>query len=354
MVAVCDQAATPIVPIWRCWPLHVLKQHTRVADELGMKRDAWLWYLAIVVAAGQYYFVSSVSSEPNASLYTIIGVSGLVAVVAGMAVNRRSSRVGWSLAVVSIALYLAGDAVLAGLQEESILVPFPSTADWLYLAMYPVVIVAVVMIRRSVVPRRPAADMVDGAIIGVASFSVIGAIYMNDLFTNDLFGRQAQIVGSAYPVFDVMLIAVAAWFALGVGRVAPGLTMIASGLVLVAVGNAVFNVQNTSFAFESGGVADLCWLGFTSLLGAAALHPATGVCDDSQVVATAVVPGRHWLQASALVAIPIGYVGWGSSDDLTFTIASAVVAIGLVGWTLASSRSTARATVPSAAAIASA
>lgn len=317
-----------------------------------MKRDAWLWYLAIVVAIGQYYFVSSVSSAPNSTLYTLIGLSGLIAVVVAMFINRRGSRIGWSLVAVSIALYLAGDAVLAGLQEESVLVPFPSTADWIYLAMYPVVIVAIVMIRRSVVPRRPAADALDGIIVGAASFAVIGAIYMNDLFTNDLFGRQAQIVGSAYPLFDVALIAVAAWFALGVARVAPGLTMISTGLVLVAVGNAVFNVQNANFAFESGGVADLCWLGFTSLLGAAALHPAADERDDSAAAATVAVPGRRWIHAAALVAIPVGQVTWGSSDDVVFAVASTVVAGGLVGWTLVLDRSSSPAEVPAAAAIA--
>lgn len=317
-----------------------------------MKRDAWLGYLAIVVAIGQYYFVSSVSSEPNADLYTIIGVSGLVAVIVGMIINRNGSRVGWSLVAVSIALYLAGDAVLAGLQEDSVLVPFPSTADWIYLAMYPIVIAAIVMIRRSVVPRRPAADVIDGVIIGASSFAVIGSIYMNDLFTNDLFGRQAQVVGSAYPLFDVALIAVAAWFALGVARVAPGLTMIAAGLVLVAVGNAVFNVQNAGFAFESGGVADLCWLGFTCLLGAAALHPAAGAHDDSDAAATSIEPGRRWIHAAALATIPVGHVIWGSSDDLAFTLAATAVAVGLIGWTLVAKQSTARAVAPAAAPIA--
>lgn len=301
-----------------------------------MKQNAWLWYLAFVVAVGQYYFVSSVSSTPDSGIYTVVGASALVAVVAGMVIHRNSSRVGWSLVAVSIALYLTGDAVLAGLQDDHVIVPFPSNADWIYLAMYPVLIAAVVVIRRSIVASWSVTDLLDGLVVGVAAFAVIGAIYMNELFGFDLFGVKAQIVGSAYPVLDVVLIAVAVWFALGVSRVAPGLTMVSIGLVLVAVGNAVFNVQNADFTFEAGGVADLCWLGFTSLLGAAALHPSAQRRDDTAPVESG---QRTALHVAALAAIPVGHLVWGTSDDLRYTVAAAVVAVGIVGWRVSSRRS---------------
>ncbi|BAN02611.1 hypothetical protein [Ilumatobacter coccineus] len=311
-----------------------------------MKQNAWLWYLAFVVAIGQYYFVSSVSSTPDADLYTAIGVSALVAVVAGMIIHRDSSRVGWALIAVSIALYLTGDAVLAGLQDDNAIVPFPSNADWIYLAMYPVLIAAVVIIRRSIVAEWTIADVLDGIAVGAAAFAVIGAIYMNELFGFDLFGVKAQIVGSAYPLLDVALIAVAAWFALGVSRVAPGLAMISIGPVLVGVGNAVFNVQNADFTFEAGGVADLCWLGFTSLLGAAALHPSARRRTDAPTVEHG---SRTALHVAALGAIPVGHLVWGSRDDIRYTVAAAAVAIGIVGWRSLSRRSPAAA--PSTAAV---
>lgn len=317
-----------------------------------MKRDAWLWYLALVVAVGQFYFVSSVASEPDTGIYTIIGASGLVAVFAAMFIRRQNSRLGWALLAASTALYLAGDAVLAGLQEESPFVAFPSTADWIYLAMYPVVIAGVVIIRRSIVPRRPVSDALDGLVVGSASFAVIGALYMNDLFTNDLFGRQAQIVGSAYPVLDIALVGVAVWFALGVCRVAPGLMMVSVGLVLVAVGNAVFNVQNVGFAFESGGVADLCWLGFTSLIGAAALHPSSGVSGAEDAAAITAVPVRRSIHVASLAAIAAGHAIWGSSDDLPYTLGAAALASGLVSWSWLSERSASLVGAPSTAAIA--
>ncbi len=317
-----------------------------------MKRDAWLWYAALVVAVGQFYFVSSVSSEPDANIYTAIGASGLLAVVVAMFLRRQNTRLGWALLAISTSLYLTGDAVLAGLQDDSPIVAFPSAADWIYLAMYPVVIIGVMLIRRSIVPRRPASDMIDGVVVGSAAFAVIGALYMNDLFTNDLFGRQAQIVGSAYPVLDVALVAVAVWFALGVMRSAPGLTMISLGLILVAVGNAVFNVQNIGFAFESGGIADLCWLGFTSLIGAAALHPSSAVQHAEFSTAPTPAPARRSILIASLSAIGVGQVAWGTSDDLAYTFGAATVAIVAVSWSALANRSSASVSVSAPAAIA--
>jgi hypothetical protein len=117
----------------------------------------------------------------------------------------------------------------------------------------------------------------------------------------------------------------------------------------------VFNVQNADFSFESGGAADLCWLGFTSLLGAAALHPSAGWrpssdrrCDrDAAAVAPVGDGARRALHVAALVAVPAGHVVWGSADDTTTTVAAGALALGLVVWRTFGTRSvTARSVAP--------
>ena len=67
----------------------------------------------------------------------------------------NSSVWRWYLvAVVGVALFLAGDYVYADLAASQAFVPFPSTADGLYLAMYPVLALAITILVRRLVPYR--------------------------------------------------------------------------------------------------------------------------------------------------------------------------------------------------------
>lgn len=301
-----------------------------------MKRNAWLWYLAVAVGVGQYYFVSAVGSVPDEGLFTAIGWSSVVAVAVGIGLTgRRRGPVavtGWALVLVALILYLVGDLVYASLERSSGFVEFPSSADWLYLAMYPTLVAGVLLIRCSVAPGRDRVAFLDALAIGVAAFGVIGAVYLYGYLIDDTFGRDAQIVASAYPLLDVVVTMLAAW--LVVRSVTPPacLQLVAAACVAIVVGNAVFNVAAISFSFESGGVADLGWLTFMVLLGAAALHPSAGEPDGGPAPRRDVVPARRSacsavVPAVAVVFIPVAHLRWADGEYLTATGVTTAIAV---------------------------
>lgn len=296
-----------------------------------MKQNAWLWYLALAVGLGQYYFVSSVGSAPDESLYTTIGWTSVAAVALGIVlVARRRGPVavaGWSFVLVALGLYLAGDMVYAALEEESGFVEVPSSADWLYLGMYPTLIVGIVLVRRSVAPGRDRAALLDAAVVGASAVGVLGAIYMYGYLTDDTFGRSAQLVASAYPLLDALLIGVAAWAVLRRRMVPATLWLVAVACLAIVVGNAVFNVAAISFSFEPGGVADLGWLVFMVFLGAASLHPSAGVSAGRDDVAIAERTRRSVLvPACALASVVPAQIAWGDGEYVPATVA--VLAVG--------------------------
>ena len=299
-----------------------------------MKSIAWKLFVVLTVVAGQYYFVSAYGSEPNADLYTAIGVVCVLAAFAGIVVNRPAAKVAWFLVAASLALYIAGDIVYARLEADNAFVAFPSTADWIYLAMYPVLIVGLLLVHRSVVPGRSTAATVDGAIVGVATFAVLGVLYANLLIQTDFLDLRDRVLAVAYPVGDALLVAVAARLVLAARRPSPAIWSVLAGIAALTAGNAVFNVQSNDFSFAPAGWAEVGWLAFTTFLALAALHPSMTdrlepVDHDEQRS-----PWRVAGRAVAVAAIPTSYLTWGESSDrgITLGLGAAAAVLLVARW----------------------
>ena len=73
----------------------------------------------------------------RAVTWGLIGLSGVVAIVMGVVINRPSRKLPWLLLATGLASFTAGQVsfLVAGLME--IQLPFPSFADVLYLLTYP-------------------------------------------------------------------------------------------------------------------------------------------------------------------------------------------------------------------------
>ena len=154
---------------------------------------------------------------------------------------------------------------------------------------------------------------------------------MNGYLTDDTFGRTAQLAASAYPVFDVALVGLAAWLVVR-GRPAPAcLWLVVSACASIVVGNAVFNVAAISFSFEPGGVADLGWMAFMVLLGAAALHPSVAVTQAPVDVPIARRTRRGgYAVLFAVAAVPAAQLRWGDTEDVATSVLTVALAMVLV------------------------
>ncbi len=294
--------------------------------ELGaVKSQAWAWYLAAVVFVGQYYVVSAFGAVPNETVYLAVGVSGVVAAVVGLLLHRPPRLLAWLVVAGSIATYLIADAVLASLEEEHVIVPFPSLADWLYLGIYPALAVAFVAIRRSLAPGPDRRAAIDAVLVGVGALGVLGPLYLFDLWNDPFADSTERWIAIAYPVGDALLLGVGARLLFAAGRRVTALTLLAAATGALAVGNAAYYVQAYGDGFQSGGLASVGWLAFTCLLGGAVLHPSVRFAGTS--AATARRPWPSFARIASLVAVVGAHLAWGDEESRTF---SAVVLVTLL------------------------
>src|ERR1051326_8987195 len=107
----------------------------------------------------------------------LLGLSGVVAIVAGVALNRPARKAPWLLLAVAQLSFVAGQLsfLMAGLLGTQL--PFPSFADMLYLATYPMYAVALLIFIRWRTPDRDRRSLID-ALTLTAGLGLLSWIYL--------------------------------------------------------------------------------------------------------------------------------------------------------------------------------
>lgn len=303
-----------------------------------MRSNAWGVALLVGSFAVQFYVVSAYGATADDALYTWIGWGAVAGLLAGLLAFRPRPLAGWGLVGVAMVLYLVGDAVYASLAAESAFVAVPSTADWIYLSMYPVLAAGLLVIGRAGRPRHVGFDrrspkrILDTAIVTLSVGGTLGVVYAADLATNDFLTGTAQWVAVGYPAGDLLLVAVVTWLVADrIGRTHDAaVALLAAAVAALVVGNAVYNVAAAGFSYAPGGLADAGWLTFTTLLAVAVLHP-----DGNQVAARTTIPAgigrarRTTAVGSTVVAMPVVAATWGAAPTVSPSWGAIVAAIGL-------------------------
>jgi hypothetical protein len=171
-----------------------------------MRRLAWRIYLGTgALLIGAYYLLPE---GPGAVLNVVVGASAVAAILLGLRWHRPLRRLPWRLIAAAQGLFVAGDALFSINELVLHIEPFPSLADALYLPGYPVLAagLALLALSRST-GRRDWAGLTDSAIIAIGFGLLSWVLVMVPYFGDPSLGLVELLVSLAYPVGDVLMLA---------------------------------------------------------------------------------------------------------------------------------------------------
>ncbi|MGB2873842.1 MAG: EAL domain-containing protein [Gaiellaceae bacterium] len=292
------------------------------------RTHAWLWFLVATGAlAGLYLFVPALAG--NGPLINGLGLLGVVAIVVGIRMNKPRAQAAWWLFVLGQFLFFSGDLYTYSYPKLfGADVGFPSIGDALYLAVYPALIGGMLLLVKRRNPRRDLAALIDALIltIGIGLLSWVFLIAPNIHLSG--LSWLAQSVSIAYPLGDVLLLAVAIRLAVDAGKRAPAFYLLVSSIVCLLATDSAYNYALLKNTYHHQLVYDAGWIFYYLLWGAAALHPSMRALEEpAPGLRTRLTPLRLALLGGACLISPSIRVAQalGNPDVLVLIVASAVL-----------------------------
>ena len=263
---------------------------------------AWQAYLA-ASAAGVAGLFAAPDRGLRDVLYVVVGASCVVAIVIGAVRNRPAARGPWLLMALGMGMWVSGDAVFSWLQDVAHVEPFPSAADYLYLAAYPLLAAGLgrlAWLRRH---GRDLAASVDAAIVTLACGLVSWVVVAGPLARAQTVGLE-RIVGVAYPAGDIVLLAALTWLLTSIGRRNAAFRLLAGAAAVLVVSDSLFLLVSAGTVADPHDLLDVGWLSAYALWGAAALHPGMQALSEPPDEVASSVTGRRVAALGVAVLVP--------------------------------------------------
>ena len=267
-----------------------------------MRRLAWRLYLGTgALLTGAYYLLPD---GPGAVLNVVVGASAVAAIVVGLRWHRPARPLPWRLIAGAQGLFVVGDALFSVNELVLGIDPFPSLADALYLPGYPVLAAGLTLLALSRSSgRRDWAGLTDAAIIAIGFGLLSWVLVMVPYFDDPSMGLVQLLVSLAYPVGDVLLLALAARLATSPGRRTAAFRLLIASLAVTLAADTLFSVLALSGA--SAAVTDGMYLAAYLLLGASGLHPSmAGLSEPSRRRLARLGRGRLLAMGAAALVAP--------------------------------------------------
>ncbi|GIE86847.1 putative bifunctional diguanylate cyclase/phosphodiesterase [Actinoplanes regularis] len=278
--------------------------------------SAW----ALVLAA-LYYAV------PGSHLYTwaLLGYSSAAAVLVGVRLHQPARRLPWYLTSAALTCFITGDTWYNLVRVLGHQPAFPSVADLFYLAVYPLVIGALLLFIRTSSDHGGNRGPLLDALVPTVGLGLLAWMYWIAPFARaqDLALLQ-KVVLIGYPLGDVLVLAMILRMLTAGERpkALPGLGLAMLGLL---VSDIFYGQSQLRGDWQVGGPVDLGWIVFYVAMGYTALRPAMRQLTVPAPRSGTVI-GRHrlvWMAAAALIAPIVLFLEY--TQDRTAGIADAPV-----------------------------
>jgi two-component system cell cycle response regulator len=269
------------------------------------------------LAVGCYYLLPDEGGSRVARvvIYCLVSASGAAAIFAGIRLRRPSPRLPWVLLGLGQVVYAAADTTFYVSHDVLGITSFPAPSDALYLAHYPLIVVALVLLIRLRAPGRGLPGLLDAATLAVAA-SLLSWLYLMAPQVHAGTPVLTTLVVVAYPAADLAVLAVGLRLVIERGRRPASFSLICTGLLAVLTADTWYVWQQVQGVYETGNVLDLIWLTGNIALGTAALHPTMSrLAEPGPPPPTSPGPLRIATLATAALLAPAALVVNAVRDD---------------------------------------
>jgi diguanylate cyclase (GGDEF)-like protein len=260
-------------------------------------------YLAVgAVVAGVYVFLPRVAQNVAQD---IAGFSAVIAILVGVRRNKPSSRSPWYAIALGVLLLFVGDSIWTYYEEvlhvES---PFPSVADVAYLVGYVPLAIGLLLMVRARRPGRDTGFLIDAATVTVAAGVGSWLFLIAPTLEPGLSTSELSVL-IAYPLVDVLLLAVAAALAFGTEMRAFSYRLIGASLTALIVADTLYAFGSLDGWYGTGNPIDIGWILSYIFWGTAALHPSMRkLTEKGETERARFTRRRLVVYALAVLAIP--------------------------------------------------
>src|SRR6266508_6345158 len=239
-----------------------------------MRTKAWWVYLAAGIAA----VVGCLALPHNwwqTAATLAIELCTVAALLVGVWLHRPRRPALWVVLAAGLLFVTAGDLVYA-LYDRVLhaATPFPSLADAAYLAGCPLLGLGMVLLVRARTAGKDRVAWIDAAIVA-SGFGLLSWVFlMEPTASSGELNWLGRLVALAYPVWDVLFLALVVRLLAGVGARLPALRLLAGAVALWLVYDTIYALLVQYGNYDQGQIIDVMWLPGFVLFGAGALHPS--------------------------------------------------------------------------------
>jgi PAS domain S-box-containing protein len=280
-------------------------------------------YLVVGVLASVAYFVVP-GARGNGLIFSLIGLSAAVAIVVGALRNRPRQLLPWMLFAAAQVSFVVGDLLYYAFNFD-----FPSVGDVFYLAVYPLLMAGLLILIRSRSAGRDRGSLIDASVITVG-LGLLAWVFLIEPYTHleGLAGLE-RLMSIAYPLMDVMLLAVVARLAMGTGTRSASFYLIGIGIVSLLATDSVYGYIELHTGYGQGGLLDAGWLAYYLLWGVAALLPGMRRLEEPSLEVRPTLTGRRLipLLGATLIAPAVAIIQSINQPGATFSVSSVASAV---------------------------
>jgi hypothetical protein len=294
------------------------------------RRTAIVWVGLIVVAiALAIHGVTHAGGEPvydvlenwvsDAAVWTV-AIMCLVA-----AVRTHHNRAAWFLVATALVLWAIGDTLWSLRGDPDAIT---SISDVFWLAWYPLIVAALVLLVRDRVPGFELHRWIDGVVVMLVVATPWVALFLQPAAERSSANALADAVDFAYPLGDAIVVgATLGVLALMGWRAGPMWTALCAGFATLALADAIYSVDVLGHSYNADTSFDAVWLAGIMLVAYAAWLPHPGRLEPVRVTGWRAVALPLAAQAFAIIVQLISIFVEVPPSDSILTIVVLLIAM---------------------------